>query len=111
MEWQPDEKTREMDRLYRRCLLVILSSVCIVVIVACFYPRDQEREPVKSALLFAFACGSSLSVVFWSRSKVKKSGISGQELYAYFMTKPLMKIVHVIILVSIIVAIYHAIKK
>src|SRR5579859_4479251 len=100
-----------MDRLYRHSLLVTLSCVCVVLIVACFYPRNQGREPVKSALLFAIGSGYSLSVALWFRSRVKKSGIDGKELYAYWLTKPLMKLVHLIILITVIVNIYRVFKK
>jgi phosphatidylserine synthase len=108
VKWQPDEKTREMDRLYRHLLLAILSAVCTVLIVACFYPRDQQREPVKSAILVVISIFCVLSIAFWSRSKVKKSGIPGSELY--WSTKPLSRIAQLIIIILIIVDIYRSIK-
>jgi hypothetical protein len=110
VKWQPDEKTREMDRLYRHFLLVTLSIVCVVLIVACFYPRDQQREPVKSVGLFVICAGYALSIAFWSRSKVKKSGILGNELLAYWSAKPLSRIAQLLIIILIIVDIYRAIK-
>ena len=111
MKWEPDEKTREMDRLYRLLILQILLAACFVAIVAYFFfPRDQNHEPIKTAVLFAVCMAFILSFAFWGRSKVKKSGIDGGELLAYWSRKPLSRIVQIIIVIGIIVNIYRAVK-
>jgi FtsH-binding integral membrane protein len=112
MEWLPDEKTREMDRLYRLLILQTFSCACFVAIIAyCFFPRDQNHEPMKTAVLSAVCVAFILSVAFWGRSKVKKSGIDGGELFAYWSRKPLSRIIQIIIAIGIIVNIYRAIKS
>jgi len=110
MKWEPDEKTREMDRLYRRLILVILSAVCAVLIVAFLCPRDVHRNPVRFFILYAISICCVLSIAFWSRSKVKKTGIPGNELLAYWSTKPLSRIAQLFIVILIIWNIYRAIK-
>jgi FtsH-binding integral membrane protein len=111
MEWLPDEKTREMDRLYRLLILQTLLIGCFVVIIAYFFfPRNPDREPIKAFVLFAVCAACGLSVAFWGRSKVKKSGIDGGELLAYWSRKPLSRIVQIIIVIGIIVNIYRAVK-
>ena len=111
MEWLPDEKNREMDRLYRLLILQTFSSACFVgIIVYFFFPRDQKSEPIKTTALFAVCVAFILSLAFWGRSKVKKSGIGGGELLAYWSRKPLSRIVQIIIAIGVIVNIYRAIK-
>ena len=111
MEWLPDEKTREMDRLYRLLILQMLLTACFVAIVAYFFfPRDQDREPIKTIVLYAVCIFFGFSVVFWGRSKVKKSGIDGGELFTYWSRKPLSRIMQIIIVIGVIVNIYRAVK-
>jgi FtsH-binding integral membrane protein len=108
---EPDETRREMDRLYRGMLLVSFSCICVILVIAYFFfPRDG-RQPVKSALLFSICMVYSFSVSFWFRSKVKKSSVSGQELYAYWQTKPFSKVVHLILAITVVVELYRAFKK
>jgi FtsH-binding integral membrane protein len=112
MEWLPDKKTREMDRLYRLLILQTLLTACFVAIVAYFFfPRDPDREPIKTFVLFAVCAACGLSVAFLGRSKIKKSGIDGGELLAYWSRKPLSRIIQIIIAIGIIFNIYRAIKS
>jgi hypothetical protein len=80
-------------------------------IVAYFlFPRDPDCEPIKTIVLFAVCVAFVLSVAFWGRSKVKKSGIDGGELLACWSRKPLSRIMQIIITIGVIVKIYRAIK-
>jgi hypothetical protein len=111
MKWQQDsDKMSKLERLYRQLILVALSAVLVVLIVAFVYPKDQRREPVKSAVLFMVCIGYILPVIFLFRAKIKKSGIIGSELYSYWLSKPLSKCVYLTILILIIVDIYRLFK-
>ena len=111
MNWFDDDKIRAMERLCRLMNLTSILNVCFIVLVACFiYPKDSAREPVKAALVLVLVTGCTVCSSLLVRSKVRKSGVRGDELYTYWMRKPFGRLVQVIVAISVIISLYKMVR-
>ena len=111
MNWFNDDKNRAMERLCRLMNLTTILIVCFLAMVTCFlYPKDAAQKPVKAALVLALGTGCALCCSFWVRSKVRKSGVRGDELYTYWMRKPFGRLVQLIVAISVIISLYKMVR-
>ena len=101
-----DDKKALLKKYYRRLLIVVGALVAAVTVFAFAFPNCVHSHGVIVVLVFSgFGIGSML----YLRSCHKKDGIDSIELQSYLYSRPLVRIVMVIIAIDTVYQLYKSI--
>ena len=104
-----DPKTHKLQGFYRWSLVSIFLFVGLVAVL--LIALRNKPETLQGEVLFAVALSYAVASAIVGRLWAKKNYVTGEELRAYFYSKPLVKIAAIITFISALVKFIASFKR